>query len=300
MASEEENVAQVSAGEQLKHLREQKNLSINDISARLHLDTRIIEAIESDNFEAMPAATYARGYLRSYAKILDADAEAILAAYNNEAPEPPEIIPEVKHSSQTSSSDKPVKAITYLISLSLFILLVAWWYSQQLQQTPTPDTGSTVEEDTQPPPGLSYEIPVIVHSPSPYYSAVPTEADSVANDAEGDESNNIEGEAEDNTEAQAEDSAPDNYPLSVSSESEGPDSLVLRLTADSWIEVHDVYGDKVYVNTGREGQVLSLRGTAPFKVLLGFSEGVSVEFNGEEYDASPFTKGSIARFNLGN
>ena len=296
MSGEEEKVAQVSAGEQLRHLREQKNLSAQDVANRLNLDTRIIESIESDNFDSLPAATYVRGYLRSYAKILNADADAILAAYNNDAPDAPEIIPEVKHSSQTSSSDKPVKAVTYLISLSLFILLVAWWYNQQLNKPVDSSTDTVVEEEVLPPPGLSYDIPVIVHSPSPYYSAVPAEAEDIAESSMAEES----VETSNAGETTAEENEADDYPLSVSSESEGPDSLVLTLSADSWIEVHDAFGEKVFLNIGREGQVLSLRGTAPFNVLLGFSEGVSVEFNGEKFDASPYTKGSIARFNLDN
>ena len=294
MAAEEEKIAKVSAGEQLRHLREQKNLSAQDIANRLNLEVRIIECIEADNFEALPAATYVRGYLRSYAKILDADSEVILAAYNDEAPDAPEIIPEVKHSTQTSSSDKPVKALTYLISLSLFILLAAWWYNKQLQKPAEPVADAVVEEDTLPPPRLDYDIPVIVHSPSPYYSELPAVADDVASEAA------VDAATASNGELQQQQDETNDYPLSVASESEGPDSLVLTLRADSWIEVHDAFGEKVFVNIGREGQVLSLRGTAPFNVLLGFSEGVSVEFNGEQFDASEYTKGSIARFNLEN
>ncbi len=60
----------------------------------------------------------------------------------------------------------------------------------------------------------------------------------------------------------------------------------------------DTLENKVFVDLGREGQILNLRGTAPFTILLGFAEGVSIEFNGETFDAEPFTSGSIARFSL--
>lgn len=295
MAEGEQQVMQISAGEQLKHLREQKNLSVQDIATRLNLEVRIIEAIETDSFELLPAATYARGYLRSYAKLLNADVESILAAYNDEAPAPPEIIPEVKHSTQTSSSDKPVKAFTYLISLSLFILLIAWWYSTQLEDAGDTET-ETISEESLPPPGLSYDIPVIVHSPLPYYSAPEiVEAESIQDTAEA-------SPDDANQEATAEEAGgtDDDYPLVVNSDSEGPDSLVLSLSAESWIEVYEASGNRIHIGVGREGQVISLRGTAPFEVLLGFSEGVKVEFNSEVFDAAPYTKGSIARFTLNN
>ena len=83
MAEAQVPETKIPAGEQLKHLREQKNFSIQDIASRLNLETRIIEAIENNNFELLPAATYARGYLRSYAKIVGVDPGAIISSYND-------------------------------------------------------------------------------------------------------------------------------------------------------------------------------------------------------------------------
>lgn len=313
MSEEEQQVTVVPAGEQLKHLREQKNLSVQDIANRLNLKAQIIEAIERDEYDSLAGAIYVRGYLRSYAKLLDADTDAILAAYNNSVPEePPEIIPEVKHSSQTSSSDKPVRAFTYLVTLCLAILLIAWWYSQNLVE-PVDTADLPTSEDSEAPPGLPYEIPVVVHSKEPFYSE-PEEEEIVAEEAMPGEGPSVE-EAElnpgmdtsvpnssDAPEPAAGESgdSPDDYPLVVSSDSEGPDSLVLTLHADSWIEVYDSNEDRVFVNLGREGQVISLRGTAPFRVILGFAEGVNVEFNGEAFDPAPYTNDSIARFSLDN
>ncbi len=281
----------ISAGEQLKHLREQKNLSVQDIASRLNLEVRIIEAIENNNFEILSAATYARGYLRSYAKILEADPDAIIASYNNSAPAPPEIIPEIKHPTQTSSSDKPVKAFTYLISLTLVILLVAWWQSNFIVDNMDFIAQNEAESEAEAAYGLSYPITVIEHPSSPFFHAVEatTEEDAATEQAEAD--NQQDAVADLDHEVQS--------PLLVTTENEGPDTLILRLTADSWIEIFDAMGNKVYVNIARQGQELSLKGTAPFNMLLGFAEGVSVEFNGEPFDTRPFTRGSIARFSLG-
>ncbi|NKB35924.1 MAG: DUF4115 domain-containing protein [Gammaproteobacteria bacterium] len=296
MSDESEKQVQLTAGEQLRHTREQKNLSVQDIASRLNLDTRIIEAIEDNNFELLPAATYARGYLRSYAKLLDIDAELILSAYNNEAPAPPEIIPEVKHSSQTSSSDKPVRAITYLISLSLVILLAAWLYSKfVIDADTTMKTDTIAEQSDVPVSALSYDIPVVEHSSQPFFRSIEV--------VEETGSTAIQSElgAENNTVPEPEESGDDDneeYPLKITSEIDGPDLLVLRLTTDSWIEIYDSLDNRIFVNMGRQGQVLDLKGTAPFSVLLGYAEGVSVEINGKPFDSAPFTKGSIARFSL--
>ena len=299
MSEESSKQVQLTAGEQLRHTREQKNLSLADVASQLNLEARIIEAIEANDFESLPAATYARGYLRSYAKILNMDAEVMLAAYNNEAPDPPEIIPEVKHSSQTSSSDKPVKAFTYLVSLTLVILLSAWLYSNYLIDPAGKQVQGHVEENNEVAvSALSYEVPIVQHSDQPFYRVVEIdEAESIENVTTSTETI-INEEANDETSNS--ESVPDDedYPRTLSSELDGPDSLVLRLSADSWIEIFDALGNKVFLNLGREGQQLNLRGTAPFSVVLGFAEGVSVEINGSAFDTAPFTEGSIARFTL--
>ena len=300
MSEEQANQVQLTAGEQLRHTREQKNLSVTDVASQLNLEARIIEAIEANDFESLPAATYARGYLRSYAKILNIDADVILAAYNNEAPDPPEIIPEVKHSSQTSSSDKPVRAFTYLVSLTLVILLAAWLYSNYLIDPDTARAQSSAEEqdDEVQVSALSYEVPIVQHSDQPFYRVIEIdEAEAVEIDtgASGIMENDTGADETANSEAETDD---EDYPRTVSSDLEGPDSLVLRLNADSWIEIFDALGNKVFLNLGREGQVLNLRGTAPFSLILGFAEGVEVEINGAAFDTAPFTEGSIARFTL--
>jgi cytoskeleton protein RodZ len=283
---------QISAGEQLKHLREQKNLSVQDIASRLNLEARIIEAIENNNFEVLSAATYVRGYLRSYAKILDADPETIISSYNPAAAEPPEIIPEVKHANQTSSSDKPVKAFTYLISLTLVILVVAWWQSNFVVDTLNSVGSNDAEAESESAYGLSYPITVVEHPSSPFYRAIEaTEEDSPVVDEPGAETP-IDKDATADSDSEVE------YPGIVTTDSEGPDAIVMRLSADSWIEIFDALENKVYLGLAREGQVLDLKGTAPFSVVLGFAVGVSVEINGEAFDTKPFTRGGIARFSL--
>ncbi len=294
MSEGQNQEARISAGEQLKHLREQKNFSIQDIASRLNLEARIIEAIEKNDFELLSAATYARGYLRSYAKILGADPEVIISSYNDSAPEPPEIIPEVKHATQTSSSDKPVKAFTYLISLTLVILLVAWWQSNFIVENMNLIVNKDANEDDNAAYALSYPIEVVEHPASPFFRAPDTSEkedlftpvnDSIIETT--DDANINEG-----------DDSEDSYPINVTSDSDGPDSLVLRLTADSWIEVFDSLENKVYLNLAREGQILSLRGTAPFTIVIGLASAVSVEFNAEEFNIEPYTRGGIARFSL--
>lgn len=296
MSEEPIQKTQIPAGEQLKHLREQKNLSVQDIASRLNLEARIIEAIENNNFEMLSAATYVRGYLRSYAKILGVDAETVISSYNQDAPDPPEIIPEVKHVTQTSSSDNPVKAFTYLISLVLVILLVAWWQSNFIVDNMNFSSNDDENEpEAEAGYGLSYSFPVVEHSSLPFYRVLETTGTGVP--VAGNSDTEAQG-GTDNSAVTGNDGNDEAYPAMITTKHEGPDTLVLSLTLDCWIEITDALENRVFFDLAHAGQELTLKGTAPFNLVLGVVQGVNIKFNGEPFDTKPFATTGIARFRL--
>ena len=68
-----------TVGERLRAAREAKGLSLAEVGARTRVPLRHLEAIETSNFAGLPSATYAVGFVRSYARAVDAD-EVKLAA----------------------------------------------------------------------------------------------------------------------------------------------------------------------------------------------------------------------------
>lgn len=293
--TESEQVTQdqpaVSIGETLKNLREERNLTVTEIAGSLHLDPRIIELLERDAFEELPAGIFVRGYIRNYAKQLGVDPERLIGIYDETGyEEEPEIIPEVKHPRETSSSDKPVKAFSYLLTLILVILLIAWWQSNFLI---TDNIGQSVpdEADRGQPPAFDYPFEVVNHPDIQYYEKPPP----------------VETEQPEET---ASSDGPPGSPASenlmdagdetITTTADGPDEVILKLSADSWIEVRDADGREIYVNLARAGETLVLRGQAPFSVLLGFAQGVEITFNGEEFDSASHSRSGVARFTLGD
>lgn len=127
MTAADPNEGQLKAGATLRQLRSKKNLSVQEIAGQMRLDPKIVEALESDNYGIFPADTYIRGYLRNYAKLLGVKGDEIISLYQSEALAPPEIIPDIKHPTQVTSSDKPVKIFSYLITFILVLLLFIWW-----------------------------------------------------------------------------------------------------------------------------------------------------------------------------
>ena len=68
-------------GARLRAGRESLELTAAQAAERLHFDARAIEALEAENFAALGADVYARGYLRRYAELLGESPEELLALY---------------------------------------------------------------------------------------------------------------------------------------------------------------------------------------------------------------------------
>ncbi len=69
--------------------------------------------------------------------------------------------------------------------------------------------------------------------------------------------------------------------------SKNQSQVTLRYSADSWTEVYDATGARLFYDVGSANSVQTVVGTPPLRVVLGNASGVSVEFNGH---SMPITK----------
>lgn len=60
-------------GETLRKARESKNLAQADVAQQLNLTLRALTQVEAGAFDKLPGHTFARGYIRAYAKFLELD-----------------------------------------------------------------------------------------------------------------------------------------------------------------------------------------------------------------------------------
>jgi cytoskeleton protein RodZ len=65
-------------GKFLLAAREAKSLSREEVAKQIRLSVSVIEDIESDHYEHFGAATFVRGYLRSYARVVGVSEEKVL------------------------------------------------------------------------------------------------------------------------------------------------------------------------------------------------------------------------------
>jgi cytoskeleton protein RodZ len=121
-------------GQRLRQAREARGLNVQDIAARLHLSASVVATIENGAFEQLPAATYARGYMRAYANLVGVNPDTLLAAYDQYATRPPELNPFASTPQpQVKATDLPVRMVTYAVIAIVVGLLGAWlWQSHEL------------------------------------------------------------------------------------------------------------------------------------------------------------------------
>lgn len=71
-------------GEMLKSERINQKLSVQDVAASLKLSVKIISSIEAGNIEVLPAKTFVRGFVKSYAQLLKLDSDLVLRQFQEE------------------------------------------------------------------------------------------------------------------------------------------------------------------------------------------------------------------------
>src|SRR5580658_9715173 len=68
-------------GTRLRAAREKKGLTLLQAAERMHVDARILESLEAEDFAALGAPVYARGHLRHYAELVGESATELQKLY---------------------------------------------------------------------------------------------------------------------------------------------------------------------------------------------------------------------------
>ena len=70
-----------TVGEMLLSARERAGITLEGASKETKIPVAMLEYLETDNFEAVPARVYVKGFLRSYANVLQLDVAHVLSKY---------------------------------------------------------------------------------------------------------------------------------------------------------------------------------------------------------------------------
>ena len=311
-----------TVGSILSAAREARGFSQKEIADQLYLTPSFIEFIDADEAFKIPKQAFVKGYLRTYAKLVNLNGDLIVEKFNADAEQPAEI--EVK-----AESTDTVAAIyftgpvfkTGLIGLVtfIFVLLIVWYFSSGDEQDNTiapvslvePQLNQEPQPNKQPQQNEIQTLQLASHQVNAGSEKNASENEnSIALEAEGNANEMIETvNSLSSTPVSMEAlkaqlllaqqtsavnvSLPDE-PFSVNRElrdttqyitvdAGGSDELRFVFSGECWLEIEDAEGTQVYADLGTEGNNLTILGSAPFKILFGNAPAVAMSFNGQAY-----------------
>ena len=116
-----------SIGERLRAGRERAGLSMAAAAEKLHLDIKVIEALEADRFAELGASVYVRGHLRRYADFVGEPGAELVSSYTARESRPPP--PDLTQIPQAERRADPRRLVTPLVGVACaaVLLLAIWW-----------------------------------------------------------------------------------------------------------------------------------------------------------------------------
>lgn len=316
--SEAVHAGRGNPGEILRQKRLSLGWSQAQVAQNLNLSERIIEQLESGNYQQMPGHTFARGYTKAYGKLLGLDQVELVRTFDGYTGT------DAKGSTVHSLGrlDEPVRLsrnVLRFVSFILVVLIIAmglfWWQERSRQASSASAVsmehvevegadGKTeihpIDEPEEQPPVTAQQpaatLPSPVGTPTPDANAVaamtaPTAAPTTAP---------VTGSTSPapTAPAAATPAAPTSAPAAAPVA--GSDSLNIRFTASCWTQVSDGTGKILFSGVKKGGESLDYASIkAPVNIRLGFARGAQISYNGQVVDLAPYTKGETARIKLG-
>ncbi len=289
----------IPVGTLLRNKRESQGMTQKQVAERLRLRISVVDDIEHNRFESQQVTTFTRGYLRSYAKLVGLDENIVLSALE----QTPEIKPKAEDVEMQSFSRKTkhekhnsrIMALTWIIALVITGISAIWWLQNQQEnsleqivtdsniEAPQPSAEDLAEIDSISADEIIASTPVQVVAPAEV-EALPEVSDEM-----------ITVEVEEPVVIEQPVVEPEEPAVVVP---EGMTLLTMKFESDCWIQIQDANGKTLVTGIRKPGQDVELTGKAPFKVILGAPEGVTMTFASEPVDLSRYTAGKAARLTL--
>jgi cytoskeleton protein RodZ len=276
-------------GRELAAAREGCGLSIAEVARQLKLTPLQVEAMEAGDYQRLPGPVFARGFLRNYARLVKLDPGVFLANVEQRlhptVQEEPEFPGSVNIPFPTARKLKWRKYV--IAALVLGALLVPMMIIDAYRE-------DAAEVSVRSGPVKLPQPQLVDREQVAAASAVPQIA--AAREAE------VRPALTLNATALSEKSAPDRStrPADAAAMGRKPDDHLLQLTFDlqSWVEIHDRSGRRIFSRLNAAGTQRAVSGEPPLTLVVGNARGVRLIHNGQPVDLAPYTKISVARLTL--
>ena len=310
----------VNPGETLRQARESNGWSLAEVALKLNLTSTSLANLEAGAFDKLPGHTFARGYIRAYAKLLGID-QAVLVQEFDQFTGTDAQGSNVHGLGRIEEPTRVSHTILRIVSLLLLIAVVGggfvWWQDQtsqrnkdltsnamehvevesadgttQIHPLDEPEDQAVVEGQAAPQAPATAEQPVPDAGTAPAPAAPTTAAAPVAQAPAAPAPAPA-------TPAPAAPAAPAMSPPTTPALIAGDGRVQITFIADCWTQVTDGNGKVLFSGLKRKGDTLDQGGKPPLTLRLGFARGAQVAYNGQPVDVAPFTSGETARLKLG-
>ena len=253
---------------QVERLRRQ--LELDAVARQLRLSVSQVEALEADNYERLPGTTFVRGFIRNYARVLELDAEPLLARYELLHPPPSTRVlslnaPKGEVGSSTTrlfpGPKRRLRRARMRMAASAVLVLVLLLFASGM---PTRWARSVSEF---------------------------ADAERGSNPSSSQPSNSL-GPVN-NAHAETLLAGPVKPPVAT-----GLDRLEFDFAQQSWVEVRDRADQRLMAQLNAGGSRQALTGQAPLALVVGNASAVTITYNGKKVDLAPYTQVNVARLTL--
>jgi cytoskeleton protein RodZ len=305
-------VVAMSPGKRLQRAREMQGLSQADVANSLRLPLNVVKALEEDQHDGIHA-TYLKGYLRSYARLVGVSTDLVVADIRQTlADRQAEVLKAQAAQPQMNSSHNVMKLTTLAVCTVLLGLGVTWWRGQNdADETPVTDVvdAAPIEQSVPLIPTLAESV-AVAETP---VAQTDTAVQALRPEGSSDKPQQVAVSEPQVSEAQATTTsdqqalaapAPETAETSaaaVATDRSAPadSGIVLRLSDDSWTEIADAGGKRLYKKLGKRGETIKIAdGKAPFRVLVGNAHGIAMYYDGKLVDLGTIAHNGVARFRI--
>lgn len=313
----------VNPGETLRQARESNGWSLAEVALKLNLTATSLGNLEAGAFDKLPGHTFARGYIRAYAKLLGIDQAVLVQEFDQYT----------GTDSQGSNVhglgriEEPVRVshtILRIVSLLLLIAVIGggfvWWQDQTSQRTKDLTSNALEHVEVESADGTTQIHPLDepedqavaqaqTTPETPPVAEQPAAPAPVATDVASTPAVPVTPAApaaQTHTPAAP---APAPTPVAPATPAvsapaapaliAGDGRVQITFIADCWTQVTDGNGKVLFSGLKRKGDTLDQGGKPPLTLRLGFVRGAQVAYNGQPVDVAPFTSGETARLKLG-
>ena len=300
--SEVPEAAGVTAGGLLREARQASGMHIAALAVALKVPVSKLEALEADNFGALPDTVFVRALASSVCRTLKLDPAPILAllpqsqsprlATDSAGLNAPVKGSGGRPSSATSfSSNSTSRSVTLIVLALLVGALILVFFPRQEPGAPVTPANPSEDRSVAAAEGAPAASALVLETPQ--------EAPVAAQPASG----TVQTVAVPaGTEASAT-AIQSGVAASASAGAGGVVSppagvLVLRARSESWVQVRDSTGVSVLQRSLAAGESVSVAGRLPLSVVVGRADATEVLVRGKPFDLTAVSRENVARFEV--